>query len=393
MSIAYVDSTCLYGIVDVLSRSAPDRSYEWAWKTSVETSCALIASRNVRLAPSPTQDGPASGSFGQLIIALNEFVGIADSSTSAVLASKDATKAWAKGNGTLLTHAYDDLKRDEDNFLPWLDWAVANIWEEHSRRLNGLFDPDFVPEIAAVLCVSESELRAAWKLSSDPKKAAAIAKRREKDGQFGLLCDAYIISALIRGVYHDYVAQGNSWQIMHHPLRHGIFPDSGLSQADDYHVSNTERYFSNILMASAFSEPRGSRVDSWTHNTIAARKAVRVGAIDLRPKDHEEIALQVAIRAAKALDIRFHTKRIDQALGVASSLGFGSLASFTLTGWAGILASAGLTGAGMAAQVLAKDKDPARRIVGIYSASDRRVGNLAQAGPGRIRRNWFRRSG
>jgi hypothetical protein len=388
MTIAYIDSTCLYQIVDVLSRSDPDKCYEWAWKTAIETSCALINSQNVRLAPSPTRDGPASGSFGELTLGLSEFVGIAESLPAVRTNAMEATKTWTRNNCDLLLRSHQELLQDQDNFAPWLDWALFNIWEEHSRRLNGLFDPIFIPEISEILAVTEDDLKATWEVSRDPQMAAAIARKGEGDSRFGMLRDGYIVSALIRGRYHDYVAQGNSWQIMHHPFRKGVFPEAAPEMRSEFYIANTELYFSNILMAAAFSESRSDRIGSWINNATTARRAVRAGAIDLRPKDNDDVALNVAVQAAKELDVRFHNRRVDQVLGAVTSLGLGSLISFTLNTWAGVIASVALTGAGLAAKELTKGKDPAARVVDVYTASDHRIRDLARAGPGRIHRNW-----
>lgn len=153
--------------------------------------------------------------------------------------------------------------------------------------------------------------------------------------------DAYVVSALIRGRYHDYVARKSGQQIMHHPLRRGVLPTARGSH-QEFPVANTERYFASIVLAAAFSQRRKLRVASWTDSVLSARRAMDAEELDLRPKEEENVALETAVRVAKQLDIRAHSSVLDRALETTAALGIGALTSFWLEGWVGFAVSAGV---------------------------------------------------
>ena len=77
------------------------------------------------------------------------------------------------------------------------------------------------------------------------------------------------------------------------------------------------------------------RVSAWIENVRKVKRAVNEGRIDTGAKNNESVALDLAVDAAKRLDIRVHSRRIDEVLDATLAVGFGALTSFVLTDWSG----------------------------------------------------------
>ncbi len=89
--------------------------------------------------------------------------------------------------------------------MTWLEWSVQNAWPEHSRRLDGLVNAEFVAETARVVGGPTSDIEKLAKRSTDPSWLRELT-RHSGSPELALLKDAYLTSALIRGKYHELVA-------------------------------------------------------------------------------------------------------------------------------------------------------------------------------------------
>lgn len=322
MTDGYIDSSSAYEVVSVLSGKRPNESHGWAWRSALSVSSALINCRYLKLAPAPGLAKAASGPYGRLMISLSDLIVGAKPDQQVEKSALHKTKRWANDNVAKVRDIHREMEADETNFSKWLDWVTAHAWMEHSTRLDGLFDLEFIPEISRVLNVPINYLKDVHQLSRDLNVLNYYTKHRPIDkDDFRVMSDAYTISVLLRGRYHDYVAQESSRQIMHHPIRKPMLPRLIGKPRTEFTVSNTEQYLSTIILSSAFAE-RGTenRITSWAENIRKARSATLAGAIDLRSKDYDEVALDLAVRAAKRLDIRTHSKLTESVLDAAVTL-------------------------------------------------------------------------
>ncbi len=389
MTVGLVDNTCLYEVVRTLSYRSPEECPRWAWKSAVETTCLIVGSQHLRLAPSPTKDGAASGSFGKVLAGLADVLGTVESTAEVQSAARTNTKRWARGQSVNIRETYHTLMTQDSDFDQWLEWFIGKVWEEHSKRLGGLFDPAFIPQISAIIEISNLDAHKLWEISTDTRIVKELAERQPDSEVFHALRDAYVVSALLRGRYHDNVARKSGWQIMHHPLRNQVLPRVLARERREYQISSPESYLANIIVASAFSLRRSSRLELWTSNVISARRAWRAGAVDLYPKNNDDLALKAAVRAAREVDIRCHAEMLDRILDIAASLGVGALTSVTLSSWEALVASAATASA--SAFVL-RNRDPSRHVISRIAQRSQRLQDLAKAGPGRIDRAWEGRS-
>jgi hypothetical protein len=204
-----------------------------------------------------------------------------------------------------------------------------------------------------------------------------------------LAIDAYVLAALLRGRYHDHVAEAANLQIMHHPIRYGVLPKK--KETTVFVPTNTEKYLTSIILAGALSEKKiKDRIVLWAENVIKARKAAKIGAIDLSQKDSNSVAESLAMDVAKRLDLRTYSRLTATSLEALSSLIIDGLVCLGLCPWAGVPPWVGLpVGPGVTAAI----RQGTGKSTGEIAASRlyqrrARIRNLAKAVPGRIEGRW-----
>lgn len=383
MSNGYIDSASMYEILSIYKHDQPEDVYPWAWNTSLEVTCSLINVNNLIAAPEPDISTGASGLFGHLTNELSLFIDL----NQPMLQDKHAvvrnTKMWAGRYPEKVRLAYDHLMSDRDNFPYWIENSINNIWPEHSKRLGGLFHPNFIPQMSKILCVDEPELEKMWKLSCKPKFLDDYAKHKIDREKYKTLKDAYIVSALIRGRYQDNVAASSKTQILHHPLRRqpSLYKPTSVAQTE-YGISNVEIYLSSIILAGAYAEkdPK-KRVSCYAENVSKAKIAVKKEKIDTRQKDSNDTALDIAIKSAKELKIRAYPKWVENAIDIGLNLGVLSLSSFVLSPWASLPLE-------LFTYAVTKKINVAQKSSELLFNRKKRLRDLARSMPGRIEPVW-----
>jgi hypothetical protein len=303
------------------------------------------------------------------------------------------TKRWAHGNTqklqellrsfdvSLAAHSRTDISR-------WIDANIKITWPEQIRRLNGLFDREFVPYVANVLGVSPDELEKVRVESADPAVVSRLVKRGSGSDLFGVMLRAYWISALLRGRYHEYTAQASGLQILSHPAREPVLLKTKSAELIHLDASNTERFLANIVLAGAFAEGNHlSRVAVWAENVSKLRNAR--DQINLAQKDREETARDTAIDAAKKFGVRVHSRQLETVLDVGVALSSAALTTWGLAPWIGTqyLPWAGFI-VGPAISVLASKTKADNRMAGAMTARKGNLAKLSQMVPGRIGRDF-----
>jgi hypothetical protein len=110
-----------------------------------------------------------------------------------------------------------------------------------------------------------------------------------------------------------------------------------------------------------------------------ARNAVSAGIVDLYPRDALEVALDIAVRAAKQLDVRTHSERIDKVIDAAIAAGVTTVTSFTLLDWQGLIA-------GLLSYAVADRINVGEFVARAWFERRQRLRDLAEAEPGRVQR-------
>lgn len=307
----FIDSASAYEVVLVFARRKPEHSHKMEWDSALQVTAALINTDHIKLAPSPRDEGAASGAYGVFLEGLKPAVSKIVLPAASTTAAVRKTKKWAGGNAKKLRsvlRTFTDASPGGPNEAAlWLDAHIQNEWHEHVLRRGSLFDLDFAPQIAKVLDVSEEEVRRSWSLTTQESFVANLTTRRPDSDQFRLIRDAFVVSALLRGRYHDYAAEDSEIQILSHPIREPILRRFSSASRISIEVSNTERYLANIAVAGAFAEKsHEARVALWVENVLKLRCGR--DQVNLGQKDRDETARDTAVEAARRFDIRIHSR-------------------------------------------------------------------------------------
>jgi len=383
----HVDSASIHGVMAALGYQKIDQLPSWTLWSAAEVTSALINDPMFEVAPGP---GPYAGDYGLMDHTMRSLAPIVSHSRPAnswLSKAENSVKKWAGRYPLIVKKAYDKVKEDQ-SFAGWLDYVVKNFLVEHSATLIGLFNPGFIPQLAVILNCSEKELRVVWNRSCDLKQVEEWSKKRPDTDDFRLAIDAYVIAALLRGRYHEYVSEAAGLQIIHHPLRYAILP--AKKESIEFPLTNTEKYFVSIILAGALSEKKvEDRISLWASNVIEAKKAVITGRIDLSHKDSNSIAESLAVDAAKCLDLRIYSRLTTTVFDALSSVLVSGLVSFVLfawhvTPWIGLPVGPGSTAAirHMTAKGLGD------RAASLLYQRRARLRDLARAVPGRITGRW-----
>lgn len=385
MTLGVIDSMCTWEVVSTLLRRRVEDRYPWASRTAAAVSYALMTTRHLRVAPAPTIPRAASGFQTVLNDALASVVNHEPADPQLHKIALDRTKRWVSANPETLRRTYAELTQDEENFRPWCETAFGQALAEHSERLGGLFNPEFIPQLARVLDVGKADLIDAWRLSTNIDKVRWYSTHREDSDQFRLILDAFVVAALIRGRYHAQVARAAGNQIMQHPMRKAVSLRVRPATRVPITVPKVGHYLASIAINGAGAEKRvEDRLGAWASSLISVRTAVLRGELDLEVEDEaDDTAQKRAVQIARNLNLTTHSKTIDTALDVAIELGgfaVGAPIGFVFGEWYGI----GYSALEAASRIAARKKPVGERVGRILFERPKRLRDLATAGPGPI---------
>jgi hypothetical protein len=378
----YVDSSSTYEIVSVFREDQPEDTYEWGWQSALAVTSSIITVPKLTIPSQPRIINKASGPYGQLTKELSNFL-VQDRHNNNsdkkyidnVNSAKRLAKSWAARNPEKLRNAYGNIKKDPSYDL-WMEGYRTHSWTEHATRLDGLFDPEFVPQISKVLDIETNKISNLWEFSRHPKNLDYLVKRGGDELQ--LMEDAHIISGLIRGRYYDHMAKSSGNQILQHPFRRNLVLDKSQGKEDmAFCTTNVEKYLSNIILAGAYAEKtQKKRITCYTENVYRARMAVINGDVDLGLVESDDAALERAIESAKVSNIRVHPRWIERALDACHLMGITSI-GFILSPWES--ATFGIIDYSISKRINIDQMIPQR----IYGRK-KRLHDLALSMPGRI---------
>lgn len=370
----YIDSASLHMVILALRHGKPAQWNDWTWETVQYVTCALWGLRDFSVAPDPSGEPAAHGPFSQLLHGLRPvFSGVQRSDRDAL----SKTRRWMRQDLNSRLKLCRETQSDP-RFAQWLEWYMDYFWEHHSIMHGSLFTKEFIPELTAMCGCSHADLAKLNILTGDHSMVNRWVRKRPNSEDFRLALDAFCISTLMRGRYHDYAARNAGQSIMHHPMRIPFLPKArGEVQ---FQISNTQQYLTNILVGSALMQTGiSARLHSWADNLLKIKAALSDQRLDLGEKDRDEVAVECAIDAAKRSGIEVHPRMLDRLMGIFMSLGTGSLTGFLLDPWLAAPAAAGT------AVVSRLARAPERIVSAVYRRTSH-LEKLARAPAGRVSR-------
>jgi hypothetical protein len=386
----FVDSASLYEIVNFF-RLGSD-SNKWAMQVSKELSAIFIGAPRVHIMPGFEADGTPSDAYGQLVHRLADKVQIFKITPETQAVALRRTKRWSHNRSGQI---YDTLQqlyagtysRHGEDYSPFLEW-LTNFFEhnaiEHSLRLKGVFNRTLIPELSTILEVPRPDLEKVWAMSCDMEYLRRTQMlNRESREDIRIMWDACAVAAMLRGRYHDGIAELSDVQVVHHPVRSPMLKRLNEKSGTLYQATDAQQIFASIALNSALREKDiDSRVAAWVETIGTTRSMLAGGHLDLGQKPTLESAERAAVEAARKVGVAAHNKIVTEALEFLAVLSVGAATSFTLTPWEGFAAAAAMAGATRVPQVQRLIESPQR-------ASRRKLRQLASAPPGRLTRTMI----
>lgn len=399
MSYGLIDSASIMNAVGALASYNDGAEWEeWTKRSIVDVTRELVLHRFMQIAPGPSRSQLSvahSDLYRCYDIACGQLEHIEDTYvrdhpvTEVQRTAQDTYKTWVLAN---IENAKDAIAQTKQGpgYQQWEQWAVENAFVDHSKRLNGLFNLEMIEELSLILDITESDLRTLWDKTKNTQQLELWSRGKCLDTDFEVARDAYIASAILRGRYHDELANRMDWWRMHHPIRHNILPP--IFEANAYCTSQALNGLVTIIITAAMEEQKSEdRIGCWVENTIHSKDAFLHGQMgDIVASD--EIggkAVDVAIKKAKQLKIRVYPKSlpkyIDMIIGTSAFLGSVTGAVMIHQPWLGLLAG----GAGAAASIYGTMKGSmGLKIAEAFTMTDGHLRQLANSKPGRIIWVW-----
>jgi hypothetical protein len=298
------------------------------------------------------------------------------------LGAKGKLNRWLGHTGKPLHKAWEKTLR-EPELEQWRELRRKMFWDRHIRVNDGLFNKEHLSAIAATLNVSMRDLQDAHRLSTNPKVVARWAKGDDGD-VIQLADDAYLISSLIRGKYHEYVARELRMQLAAHPHREVIGTQVGTKTK--LPASNTSQYFERILIGSALSERSKRRVPTWRDNLLKARHALtdqkKFSLPELPQSQAESNAVMIARQLGIECSPRWQRILLSSLLSTNASIYSGLIVGSWVASAPVALA---LGGAALVYKGI-RHRSPVEDVV-LHLTTDSAFHGLARTVPGRIERH------
>jgi hypothetical protein len=292
-------------------------------------------------------------------------------------------------NPDALAGAYRNLA-GEPRFRRWLDAAQEYGWEEPMQRKGALFDGEFVPVFAALRTETLAGLdeRGLNELSDETKEWEQVRRLRSRGGrQLIRLSTLYVLSAIVRGRFHESLAVGSVPHLMQHMIRRS--DEVGLpvdpTKRVDFPVGPTSACLAALICAAAFEAGQTSqaRIDKWSELIEAARRnlapmTLKDRAALLREREPEDwdAAARIASRAAKTLELRTRSSATHKVVEVLVTAGIGLLLTLAKNPWVGVAGGVAWEARGLSRRLAYRALEPESRFL-----------TRAQM-PGRLQRGW-----
>jgi len=382
----FIDSQTLGGAVRALESGTPAAWSLWNTQSILTSTCVLISVPELRISPSARLHrgnlqayAGTSGNHGIIGTELASAIE-AYAPDSAVTASASATvRKWALRHSGQIANTYRELA-DEPEYQAWIDYEASLGWKTATLIINGVIDESFVAPVARILGLAEQEVRSVLLRSRNQEVVAAWMAPHYVGEDKELAKQMFTVGALLRGRYHDRVAECSGTNIIHHPIRDIILKPINSPDSQVYSSSNALEYLSKILIAASLVErSEEARIRLWCRNVVLVRdRLIHARTITVPHEDiADDAALKAAVRAAQDCEIHAHSTLLDRVVHHAVGLGAGAATSLLLDPW--------LFPVAYAATEAALNTVERSVVPALWSRSSARLSKLARSVPGRLR--------
>lgn len=377
MTKGFIDSASLHGALGALILGKSSSWDQWMQQNILESTYLLLHS-NIGIIPGPGDYAGATGEFEQLV---KELPSLEAQQFDIVAQTDQKTRGWLSRWPDLVEKAWNSAQTDP-SFNDWASFNIEVFWMNHVQMHGSLFNEQYIPTIARLTGAKEEELVRLHSMTKVPKIVRGWQKRGLRDEASRLANRAYLISALIRGKFHEFIAQDEGLQLISHPFRK--FVQAKLPKAREVLVSNSEQYFVKMIVGAAIRETsRRRRVGKWLSTIENARKAIDAKRIYLPNASTISDGEKRAAQAVKEIGLCTTPKLARSAFELVLKLAGGALVSIALTPWVGPIVPVALW-----AYEFNRGHGIGDKLARSAFDTKRRFAKLAKTIPGRIERHW-----
>ena len=215
----------------------------------------------------------------------------------------------------------------------------------------------------------------------------------DHNGDFELAREAYVTSAIIRGLFHEKDAFEKGRSCHHHPIRRhmishpirDLIAPQDLRKVTEHHFTDPMKYLVSLIVTAPWKEKgQINRVSLWTENTNKVKSACLLNKLDPRFFECTEIddkdAKRLAIDTAKDLKLRIYPKYYEEYIEYAETL-FMECLGYIICPWLVPAAKAFEIGV----KHLEKENPFSRKICEKIYSRDKRLDELTRVQAGQIK--------
>ncbi len=382
---AFIDSALIHSALAALIAGAPHRCSAWDGGSLLEATY-LLMNGSVGMVPGPGPYGGAAGYYGRVV---SSFPEIEAQKFDRKIADQ-LTKAWVNRYPEKLEHAWKQLQGDAQ-FNEWWPIQREMFWGAHTQMHRALFNPEYIAPISKILGCTEPELQRIHDLSQDVRVVNEWSKKPTASEAVRLATQGWLLSALIRGRYHEFLARKGHLQLIAHRFRAGVGGKAGPPLMQN--VYSSEEYLTKAIIGGALLESNADRrVAAWVENIKKTQVALLARKVALPDSMTQSDAENSATSAARIIGISSSPAYLHRAFDSGLSFGVGTLVAISVAPWAGPTALA----AGYAAKVASsgalqvyrhkRGRSAGEDLAKLVFATEGRFRRLISNVPGRIER-------
>jgi hypothetical protein len=380
-----LDSAALADLAYVLDQRRLPRQYEWSYQCAFETTCLLISTDSVRIAPPMARRAP-QGVNAELRTALSPFIQHYNVNSLAKEAALKATSEWfSEPQNRAIVRAFiggsavDVAGESIGGLVTTFMENERRYWPETAVELGGVFDKAFLVQISQVIERPESELLALHHLVEQQPGVLRDSASGLAGDRLDIAERAFLTSVLLRGYFRDMYARRG--QVLHHPFRSVFLAKCADGPAEGlFEPTNTQRAVASILIEASMRQKTGrARIDYYANSLRVLRGAAHQGRLNLRQVDIDSEALADASDTMIKLGIRTRAPSTDRWIDALIGGGITLSTAFTLTPWDSLVS--GLTTSMMSGLVGVGDSVGTALLERRY-----RLSHLGRSGWGRLQR-------
>lgn len=373
----FIDATSIRGTLAVLIQGRGAEFGLWDRQSILEVSYLLLHG-NFKIVPGTRDSATAVGLYSHVVEA---FPWLEVRGYQRLNAERQSQR-WLKRYQPLIRREWQKL-RASNSFNEWSTTHKRLFWPDDIKMYGALYSRDAIPAIAALTGLSETDLNKVRDLSTNMRRATRWAVSTHYSEEVEVAERAWLLSALMRGKFHEYVARDLRVQLLPHQFREGI--SGRVGRPTTFPALEAELLFIKMIIGSALLESTAPRrVRAWVDGIARARAALAAKKIALPDLATQADAERAAARAAKDIGLYASGELIRRALDVAVSIGLGTLLSVEVSPWFSPLAP-------ISQQIFRhfRGKTIGDDIERAILHTSWRFKKLARSFPGRIDRVWF----